>query len=302
MTIEIHGVFEGGGIRGLALAGAAAAVMDSGYSFDRVAGTSAGALVASLIAAGYTAQEIRDGVEHVIWPRLLDHTPGAGIPMVGRHVAFLRFLGIYRGAELERVWRDLLSTKGVKYFGDLPEGKLKMISVDLTHERGVVIPDGLTEYGIDPKAFSIAHAVRMSSAVPFIFQPVKLRHRRTGHVSLMADGALGSKFPVELVSQLGDRPVFGFRPVDVSPGHAHNDIRGPASLAAAVMKTGMSARETLPRGRFTRVLQILVPTERESMDFNVSPAQALGMFDRGYEAGMTAIEEARRDSWQLPEV
>ena len=110
----------------------------------------------------------------------------------------------------------------------------------------------------------------------------------------MADGALGSKFPVELVSQLGDRPVFGFRPVDVSPDHAHNEIRGPASLAAAVMKTGMSARETLPRGRFTQVTQIVVPTERESMDFDLTESQALGMFDRGYEAGVTALSELNR--------
>lgn len=291
---EIHGVFEGGGIRGLALAGAASAVMDEGYTFDRVAGTSAGALVASLIAAGYTAAEFREAVADTIWPRLLDHTPGAGLPVLGRHIAFLRFHGIYRGAELERVWRDLLARKGVKYFGDLPEGKLRMISVDLTHETGVVLPDGLADYGVDPMAFSIAHAVRMSSAVPFIFQPVKLRHRRTGHVSLLADGALGSKFPVELVSQLGDHPVFGFRPVDVSPDHAHNDIRGPASLAAAVMKTGMSARETLPRGRFTQVTQILVPTERQSMDFDLTARQAVGMFDRGYEAGMAALDELKK--------
>lgn len=296
MTTQVHGVFEGGGIRGLALAGAAAAVMDNGYSFDRVAGTSAGALVASLIAAGYTSSELRLGVAETIWPRLLDHTPGAGIPGFGRHVAFLRFLGIYRGAELEQVWRDLLAQKGVRYFGDLPEGKLRMISVDLTHETGVVIPDGLAEYGVDPKAFSIAHAVRMSSAVPFLFQPVKLRHRRTGHVSLLADGSLGSKFPVELVSQRGDERVFGFRPIDVSPDHAHNDIRGPATLAAAVMKTGMSARETLPRGRFTQVSQILVPTERQSMDFDLTEQQALGMFDRGYEAGETALASLDRQS------
>lgn len=289
MTTPIHGVFEGGGIRGLALAGAAGAVMDAGYSFDRVAGTSAGSLVASLLAAGYTSTELREGVAETIWPRLLDHTPGAGVPGVGRHIAFLRFLGIYRGAALEQVWRDLLARKGVRYFGDLPDGKLRMIAVDLTHETGVVIPDGLTAYGIDPKSFSIAHAVRMSSSVPFLFQPVKLRHRRTGDVSLLADGALGSKFPVELVSQHGDRPVFGFRPVDVSPDHVHNEIRGPASLAAAVMKTGMSARETLPRGRFTQVTQIVVPTERESMDFDLTERQALGMFDRGYVAGQTAL-------------
>ncbi len=51
--MDIDGVFEGGGIRAIALAGAAVAAMDAGYPFRRAAGTSAGAMVASLVAAGY---------------------------------------------------------------------------------------------------------------------------------------------------------------------------------------------------------------------------------------------------------
>jgi NTE family protein len=42
----VHGVFAGGGIKGIALAGAAAGAMDCGYRFDRVVGTSSGAMVA----------------------------------------------------------------------------------------------------------------------------------------------------------------------------------------------------------------------------------------------------------------
>ena len=54
MTNPVIGVFEGGGIKGIALAGAAAAAMETGYVFDAVVGTSAGALVGSLIVAGYS--------------------------------------------------------------------------------------------------------------------------------------------------------------------------------------------------------------------------------------------------------
>ena len=56
---EAYGVFKNGGIRGLGLAGAVAAVMDAGYRFTRVAGTSAGALVAALVAAGYQSADLR---------------------------------------------------------------------------------------------------------------------------------------------------------------------------------------------------------------------------------------------------
>lgn len=48
----VNAVFEGGGVRGAALAGAAAAALDHGYRFEHVVGTSAGAMVASLISAG----------------------------------------------------------------------------------------------------------------------------------------------------------------------------------------------------------------------------------------------------------
>lgn len=166
-----------------------------------------------------------------------------------------------------------------------------MVAVDLSHERGVVLPDGLEEYGIDAGGFPIARAVRMSSAVPFVFQPVELQNRFTGDISLMADGALGSKFPVELVDQLSDTPVFGFRPVDVADVHRHNEVTGPASLAAAVMTTGMSARETLPRGRYESVHQILVPTRRDSLDFDLTRKQALTMFDDGYANGAAFLAQ-----------
>jgi NTE family protein len=285
MKKPVFGVFEGGGIKGVALAGAAAAVLDSGYRFERVAGTSAGALTASLIAADYTADELRRLVARINWPSLLDGVPGLNIPVFGKHIAFLRKGGLYRGAQLQRVWGQLLAAKGISTFGDLETGRLRMVAVDLSHERGVVLPDGLEEYGIDAGRFPIARAVRMSSAVPFIFKPVELQNRFTGDVSLMADGSLGSKFPVELVDQRSDTPVIGFRPVDVEDIHRHNEVRGPASLAAAVMTTGMSARETLPRGRFESVHQILVPTKRDSLDFNLTSKQALVMFDEGYVSG-----------------
>ena len=62
MTTPVIGVFEGGGIKGIALAGAAAAAMEAGFRFEGVVGTSAGALVGSLVAAGYTSNELRERV------------------------------------------------------------------------------------------------------------------------------------------------------------------------------------------------------------------------------------------------
>ena len=52
----IDGVFSGGGLKGFALVGAYQVLEEKGYQFQRVAGTSAGAILASFIAAGYSAQ------------------------------------------------------------------------------------------------------------------------------------------------------------------------------------------------------------------------------------------------------
>ena len=51
--MKINGVFEGGGVKGIALAGAVSAANEQGYTFHEVAGTSSGAIVAALLAAGY---------------------------------------------------------------------------------------------------------------------------------------------------------------------------------------------------------------------------------------------------------
>ena len=48
----IDGVFSGGGLKGFALVGAYQELERKGYQFHRVAGTSAGAILATLIAAG----------------------------------------------------------------------------------------------------------------------------------------------------------------------------------------------------------------------------------------------------------
>lgn len=70
--MEIDGVFSGGGIKGLALIGAYQAIEEKGYRFKRIAGTSAGAIVASFIAAGYSSSEIMKIMDEIDLKELLD--------------------------------------------------------------------------------------------------------------------------------------------------------------------------------------------------------------------------------------
>ncbi len=50
MTLKCDAVFEGGGVKGIGLVGAISEIEKAGYGFENLAGTSAGAIVASLLS------------------------------------------------------------------------------------------------------------------------------------------------------------------------------------------------------------------------------------------------------------
>ncbi len=289
MTFDrpIHAVFAGGGVRGIAIAGAAAAAMESGYRFESIVGTSSGSLVAALVVAGYGPDELADALTAVPWPELADSMPGARLPFVGRHLALFLGLGHHRGDRLERVWRSLLKVKGVRRFGDLPEGSLRVIATDLTHQRGVIIPDDLSRYGRVPEEFSVARAVRMSSAVPFFYRPVPLSNLRQGRTALFADGALTSNFPLRL-ARWGDRPVLAFKLLDSESAEALS-VRGPASLVRAVVAASVRASGTVRGALMDKALMVEIPAEHDPLDFDITPAQARRLFDGGRQATLSYL-------------
>jgi NTE family protein len=279
--MEINGVFEGGGVRGIALAGAAAATLDRGYSFHRAVGTSAGALVAALLVSGYGPDELEEEVAGLNWRRLLHPTPMASLPLLGKHLALMAHKGVNSTSRIESVWSRLLLRKGVRTFGDLQEGVLQVVATDLTHGSGVAFPHCLPRYGIDPDTFPVARAVVMSAAVPFLFAPVPLRDTLTGENVLFSDGAMAANYPIGVIAK--DRPIFGFRLSPDRDKHVHQSIRGPYGLARAVIVSGIRARYSLPRTIEGADREISVPV-RNDLDFDVTAIEANAAFSRAYQA------------------
>ncbi|MFV1970654.1 MAG: patatin-like phospholipase family protein [Acidimicrobiia bacterium] len=279
--MEINGVFEGGGVRGIALAGAAAATLDRGYRFHRAVGTSAGALVAALVVAGYNGQELEGEVAGLNWRRLLHPTPLASLPLLGKHLALMTHKGVNSTDRIEAVWSQLLLRKGIRTFGDLPEGALQVVATDITHGSGVAFPHCLPGYGVDPDTFPVARATVMSAAVPFLFAPVPLRDTLTGEKVLFSDGAMAANYPIGVVAK--DRPVFGYRLSPDANSHVHHSIRGPYGLAKAVIVSGIRARYSLPRTIEGADRVITVPV-RDDLDFDVTRRQASAAFTRAYAA------------------
>jgi predicted acylesterase/phospholipase RssA len=71
-------VLEGGGVKGIALVGAISVLEERGYEFRRVAGTSAGAIVWSLVAADARAAELEEIMRAVQHPATGPRSPADG--------------------------------------------------------------------------------------------------------------------------------------------------------------------------------------------------------------------------------
>ncbi|NNC75321.1 MAG: hypothetical protein HKN93_07395 [Acidimicrobiia bacterium] len=291
MTLHpINGVFSGGGIKGIALAGAAAGSLEAGYRFDHAVGTSSGAMVASLVAAGYGPDELAAGVSWVPWPDLLDWLPVSRVPLVGKAISMAIAHAQCGGERIEQVWSTLLAAKGVFTFGDLEPGSLRIVATDITHQRGIVIPDRLPDYGIDPDSFPVATAVRMSTAVPFFFRPVPLRNPKTGDVALIADGALTANYPLRVARRSTVWPIVGFRFLDPEH-HLHVKVRGPASLARAVVTAGIRAADIMRSDMSTGSVTIALAVDRDPLDFGLSVAAARELFEQGRIAAFDALTD-----------
>ena len=72
--MRLDGVFEGGAVKGIALIGALDVIEQAGYHFVNVAGASAGAIVATLIAAGYSASELKPILMNLPFDKITDAT------------------------------------------------------------------------------------------------------------------------------------------------------------------------------------------------------------------------------------
>src|SRR5947207_3053281 len=109
---EANAVFEGGGVKGIALVGALKRVEEEEVRFVGVGGTSAGSMVAALYAAGYTADEMKEILYDTDFSKLLD-------PSWPKTYDLWKHKGIYKGRKLYEWMYKLLAKKGVVTFRDL---------------------------------------------------------------------------------------------------------------------------------------------------------------------------------------
>src|ERR1044072_710619 len=141
---EADGVFRGGGVKGLGLAGALLGFLEHPEKpvkrWVHVAGASAGAIIACYLSSGHNAEDMADLMKRTKFGEFQD-PPWPGI-VLGGGVNLFRRHGLARGEAFRR-WFDH-ELEG-RTFGDVKsaDGKhyrLKLIAVDVTNRGLLVLP------------------------------------------------------------------------------------------------------------------------------------------------------------------
>ncbi|MGG1228561.1 patatin-like phospholipase family protein [Bacillus halotolerans] len=276
----IDGVFSGGGVKGVALAGAYEALEEKGFRFARLAGTSAGAVIAAFIASGYSSKEIHALIEEVDGERLLDQRYSFLPLKMLQWVSIYWRLGLFKGDTLEKWIADLLRAKGVRVFGDLKKGSLRLIASDLTNGTMIVLPDDLVRYGLNPDMFPVARAVRMSCSIPYFFEPIKLK-TDTGTATVV-DGGVLSNFPIWLFSKERKRPVIGVTLAPNERERPKKNIGNAFELFGALFETMKDAHDA--RHIASRYEQniIFLPVENVmATEFHLTQQKKLALIELG---------------------
>lgn len=312
-------VFEGGGVKGIGLAGAYAALEQRGYRPKSVAGTSAGAITAALVAAGYSSAELDEILLALPFAEFKDEGRLDRLPL-GRLASVLLEKGIYEGDYLERWMGELLEAKGVTRFGQLvnedaehPSGRyrLRVIASDLTHRRMLVLPNDADHLGVDPDDLKIARAVRMSMSIPIFFEPVV--YEAAGETHVIVDGGLLSNFPVHLFDRRGAKPrwpTFGLLLVEPDPakpighrlpGEEHGIERGSLiDFVKSIAATAMEAHDRIHLAEATFARTIRIPTLGVgTTEFDITPERRYALYESGRKAASDFLDAWDFDAWDF---
>jgi NTE family protein len=300
-------VLEGGGVKGLGTAGAVMALLDAGYTFPRVAGTSVGALAGVFVAAGVDSEGFRGILDRLDLTAVPDRR--IPLPLLGESVGLVAQRGAYAGDWIHEWLRKELAALDVHTFKDLRRTdpgadpvlesidrryRLVVMATDVTNGRLLRLPWDYHLFGLDPDEQSVADAVRMSLSIPFYFQPCELRNATTGETATIVDGGLLSNFAIEIFDRTDGKkprwPTFGVRlfpdlPAglgDLIPYYGLPMLPTVRLLEQVVATTLVGRDQTHLERPGVRERTMTVDTTGTSItDFDIGPVERRELIERG---------------------
>lgn len=191
-------VLGGGGAKGAAEVGVLKVIEQAGISIDYIAGSSIGAVVGGLYAAGYSANELETMFQTQEWLSLLTDRKAAfsnevyktedgvtyifGFPVMDKNSSGF---GMMRGGRIEQLLDSMVSVRGCTEFESL-RIPFRCVAADMRTAKEVVLSKGI-----------LAHGIRASMAIPGIFKPVNKGDY------MLVDGGLLNNLPVDVCKAMG---------------------------------------------------------------------------------------------------
>lgn len=315
MTTQANAIFEGGGVKAFGMLGALHEAEKRGYTWVNVAGTSAGAIIASLLAAGYSSGEIKQLVWDLDFNQFKDKDWLDRIPYVGMALSLWFESGLYEGNYLESWIRKLLADKGVRTFKDLvlkgfennPKCRYKLVIIasDVSRRKLLRLPYDIADYNLEPDQLEVCKAVRMSASLPFFYEPYKLFYKDKGKkdmVSYIVDGGVLSNFPVWIFDDdnMPKWPSLGFKivePEETDPSR----IRNAFDLFKSILSTMMEAHDKLHQlDPKSNVRTISIPSLGvKTTDFETIQNQKNHLYQAGVQAALNFFEVWNFESFKL---
>ena len=210
--ISVGLVLSGGGAKGLAHIGVLKAIEQAGVKIDYIAGTSTGAIVGALYAAGYTAAQLDVMFKKVDFSTLIqDQVPRRAktfnekdesikyaltLPFDGFEISFPT--GLSNGQNIYNLFSKL--TSHVNHLTDFSKLPIPFLCVATNAENGEMV---LLENGYLPRAVSA------SGALPTLFNPVVINDM------ILIDGGIVNNYPIKELKAKGVDVIIG---VDVQDG------------------------------------------------------------------------------------
>jgi NTE family protein len=185
-------VLGAGAARGFAHVGVIKALEAQGIRPDIVVGSSAGSVIAALLASGATGNELNRLALNLDEATIADW----GLPFAGR------FGGLIKGDALQNMVNREVQNKPIEQMR-IPLG---IVATDLQSGKGILFRSGNT--GL---------AVRASCSVPGVFQPAVISGKE------YVDGGLVAPVPVSYAKQMGATLIIA---VNISSEPVHQDASG----------------------------------------------------------------------------
>lgn len=194
---------SGGGIRGIAHAGALKALEENDIKFDIISGASSGSIIATLYALGYSPYYI-----YILFKRYAKEICELnGMPILSSVGNFIvnkkiNICGLNSGTKLEEAFNQLAKKQGVEKIGQIKK-PLLITSVDISKSQEVVFSSiSKNEYIGE---ITVGKAIRASSSFPVIFEPCQFEDK------ILIDGGVLDNTPIKILKENGAEKVLAIR-------------------------------------------------------------------------------------------